>query len=86
MLAVGMGLGVATFAPLFAVVLLARSGRLKPTVSRGMAALGVSFAFAMAAFALVWMSVPQDFPVVAVGFLMGFLVMWAVLAAKTMSH
>ena len=40
----------------------------------------------MAAFALVWMSGPQDLPVVAVGFLMGFLVMWAVLAAKTMSH
>lgn len=86
MLAVGMGLGVAAFAPLFAVVLLARSGRLKPTVGKGMAALGISFVFAMTALALVWMSAPQDMLVVAIGFLVGFLVMWAVLAAKTMSH
>ena len=79
-------MGVAGFAPLLAVVQMVRSGRIKPSVGKGMVALAISFIFLMTAFGAIWLLAPRDLPVVAVGFLMGFLVMWAVLAAKTMSH
>lgn len=85
-LVAGVGLGVAGFAPLLAVVLMVRSGRIKPSVGKGMAALAASFVFLMAAFGAIWVLVPRDILAVAIGFLGGFLVMWAVLAAMTMSH
>lgn len=85
-LVMGAGLGIAAFAPLLAVVLMARAKRLRPTVGKGMAALGLSFAFSMAGLGAVWLSAPQDILVVAIGFLVGFLVMWTALAVITMSH
>lgn len=85
-LIVGVGLGVAGFAPLLTVVQMVRSGRIKPSVGKGMVALAISFIFLMTAFGAIWLLVPRDLPVVAVGFLGGFLIMWAVLAARTMSH
>lgn len=85
-LVTGMGVGVAGFMPMLTVVLLARKKRIQPTVGKGMAALAVSFVFLMAVFALMWAVAPADLVVFAIGFLGGFLVMWAVLAAITMSR
>ncbi len=86
LLVAGMGIGVAGFMPMSMVVLLARKKRIRATVGKGMAALAISFAFLMAAFALMWAVAPADLVVFAIGFLVGFLVMWAVLAAITMSR
>ncbi len=86
LLVAGMGIGIAGFMPMLAVVLLARKKHIRATVGKGMAALAVSFVFLMAAFALVWAVAPADLVVFATGFLGGFLVMWAVLAAITMSR
>ena len=80
------GIGVAGFMPMLAVVLLARKKRMRPTVGKGMAALAISFVFLMAVFALMWAVAPADVVVFAIGFLGGFLIMWAVLAAMTMSR
>lgn len=85
-LVAGVGIGIAGFLPMLAVVLLARAKRMRPTVGKGMAALAVSFVFLMASFALMWAVAPADLVVFAIGFLGGFLVMWAVLAAMTMSR
>lgn len=85
-LVAGVGIGIVGFLPMSAVVLLARKGRVRPTVGKGMAAIAISFVFLMASFALMWAVAPADVVVFAIGFLGGFLVMWAVLAAKTMSH
>ncbi len=54
-LVAGMGIGVAGFMPMLAVVLLARKKRMRPTVGKGMAALAISFVFLMAVFALMWL-------------------------------
>ncbi len=86
LLVAGMGIGIAGFMPLLAVVLLARKRRIRATVGKGMAALAVSFAFLMAALALMWVVAPADLVVFAIGFLGGFLIMWAVLAAITMGR
>lgn len=85
-LAMGMGIGVLGFLPMLTVVVLAHGKRLRPTVGKGVAALAVSFAFLMASFAFMWVLMPADLVVFAIGFLGGFLVMWAVLAAMTMSR
>ena len=85
-LVAGVGIGFAGFSPMLTVVMLARKKRVRPTVGKGMAALAVSFVFLMAAFALMWVVSPADLVVFAIGFLGGFLVMWAVLAAITMSR
>lgn len=83
-LVAGVGIGIVGFLPMPAVVLLARKGCVRPTVGKGMAAIAISFVFLMASFALVWAVAPADVVVFAIGFLGGFLVMWAVLAAMTM--
>ena len=80
----GAVLGVAGFAPLAAMVL--RSKRIKGSIGKGLAAIALSFTFLMAALALVWVAAPQDILVVTIGVLGGFLVMWVVLAAITMSR
>lgn len=85
-LVVGMGIGIAGFMPLSMVVLLARKRRIRVTVGKGMVSLAISFVFLMAAFALMWAVAPADLVVFAIGFLGGFLVMWAVLAAITMGR
>ena len=85
-LVAGVGIGIVGFLPMSAVVLLARKGRERPTVGKGMAAIAISFVFLMASFALMWAVAPADVVVFAIGLLGGFLVMWAVLAATTMSH
>lgn len=85
-LVAGVGIGIVGFLPMSAVVLLARKGRVRPTVGKGMAAIAISFVFLMASFALMWAVAPADVVVFAIGFLGGFLVMWAVLAAMTMSR
>lgn len=85
-LVAGMGIGVAGFMPMLTVVLLAWKKRMRPTVGKGMAALAISFVFLMAVFALMWAVAPADVVVFAIGFLGGFLIMWAVLAAMTMSR
>lgn len=85
-LVAGMGIGVAGFMPMLTVVLLARKKSMRPTVGKGMAALAISFVFLMAALALMWAVAPADLVVFAIGFLGGFLVMWAVLAVITMSR
>lgn len=85
-LAGGVGLGVAGFAPLLAVVVLGHAKRINATVGKGLAALGVSFVFLMVALAAVWLSSPEDILVVTAGMLIGFLAMWAVLAACALSH
>ena len=85
-LVAGMGIGVAGFMPMLAVVLLARKKCMRPTVGKGMAALAISFVFLMAVLALMWAVAPADLVVFAIGFLGGFLVMWAVLAVITMSR
>lgn len=82
----GVVLGVAGFAPLAAMVLLVRSKRIKGSIGKGLAAIALSFTFLMAALALVWVAAPQDILVVTIGVLGGFLVMWVVLAAITMSR
>lgn len=82
----GTVLGVAGFAPLAAMVLLVRSRRIKGSIGKGLAAIALSFTFLMAALALVWVAAPQDILVVTIGILGGFLVMWVVLAAITMSR
>lgn len=85
-LVAGVGIGIAGFLPMSAVVLLARKGRMRPTVGKGMVAVAISFVFLMASFALMWALAPADVVVFAIGFLGGFLIMWAVLAAMTMSR
>lgn len=82
----GVALGVAGFAPLAIMVLLVRSKRIKGSIGKGLASVALSFTFLMAALALVWVAAPQDILVVTIGVLGGFLVMWAVLAAITMSR
>lgn len=82
----GVGLGIIGFAPLLLVVWLARKQRIKPTLGKGFAALGVSFAFLMVSFAAVWAFAPQAIVDFTAGFLMGFLAMWAVLAVQSMSR
>lgn len=85
-LLVGVGLGVAGFAPMLAVTLLVRNKRMQPSVGKGMVAVALSLVFLMGALAAVWVLAPQDILVVSLGFLGGFLGMWAVLAAKSTSH
>ena len=85
-LVAGVGIGIAGFLPMSAVVLLVRKGRMRPTVGKGMVAVAISFVFLMASFALMWALAPADVVVFAIGFLGGFLIMWAVLAAMTMSR
>lgn len=85
-LVAGVGIGAVGFSPMLAIVALARRKRVRPTVGRGMVALAISFTFLMAAFSLVWALAPADLVVFSIGFLIGFLCMWAVLAAMMMSR
>lgn len=82
----GVGLGVIGFAPLLLVVELARTGRIHPTIGKGMAALAVSFVFLMLSLTMVWSIAPRVILAVIVGVLIGFLAMWAVLAVRSMSR
>lgn len=82
----GVGLGVVGFAPMFVTVRMVRSGRIKPSLSKGMAAFAVSLVVSAAAFVVVMLVAPRDILVIAIGFLVGFQIMWAVLAALTMSR
>ncbi len=85
-LVAGVGLGIVGFAPMLAVVVLARKGRIKPTVGKGLAALAVSFVFLMAGLSAAWVLAPGTILMTSAGFLGGFLAMWAALAAISMSH
>lgn len=82
----GVVFGVVGFAPLFAVELFVRKGRIRPTVGKGMAALAVSFVFLMSGLSAAWVYMPRKILVVTAGALFGFFAMWAVLAARSMSH
>ena len=86
MVVLGAVLGIIGFVPLLLVVRMVGRGLTKPSVSKGLAAVGVSFAFLMAIEAAVWILAPDDCLIVLAGMLVGFFGMWAILAYLSMKH
>lgn len=86
MVVLGVVLGIIGFVPLLLVVRMVGRGLTKPSISKGLAAVGVSFAFLMAIEAAVWILAPDDCLIVLAGMLVGFFGMWAVLAYLSMKH
>lgn len=85
-LLLGSGLGVVGFAPMFIAVRMVRSGRIEPSLPNGMVAFAVSLVVSASALIAVLLLAPRDILVIAIGFLVGFQIMWAALAAMTMSR
>lgn len=86
MMALGVALGIVGFAPLFLVVRMAYRGLVRPSIAKGLAALGVSFVFLMAIEVAVWILAPRDCLSVLAGMLVGFFGMWAYMAYLSMKR
>ena len=80
MAGLGVILGIIGFTPLYVVVRMACRGRVRPSVAKGLAAVGVSFAFLMAVEAATWVFAPIECLSVLTGMLVGFFGMWAYMA------
>lgn len=82
----GAAMGAIGFLPLLAAVLAARRPGARPTVAWGLVAVAVSTVFLASVGAAVWVYDPKVFLPFVVGGIIGFFVMWALLAAMSLSR
>lgn len=78
----GAIMGVLGFLPMIAAVEAIRRFHVKPTIGKGLVAVGVSFVFLLASGRLAWKFLPGSFLWVVAGAMAGFFAMWAVLAVR----
>lgn len=71
----GIALAVVGFAPLVAVMLLVRRGRVQPGLRWGALAVAASFGLLTVAEGIAWLLIPQSFLALSIGLALGYVVM-----------
>lgn len=82
----GMVVGVIGFLPLMGVVVLSYRKDVQPSIAKGIVAIALSSAFLLMFEVAVWKLVPNECLAVFAGMLVGFFVMWGVLAVVAMKR
>lgn len=82
----GVVLGVIGFLPLMGVVVLSYRKDVQPSIAKGIVAIALSSAFLLMVEVAVWKLVPEECLPVFAGMLVGFFVMWGVLAVVALKH